>query len=174
MQLLLVRNLAIFWSFSVICETDLLSDIQTNSYSSIMAWLPSWLQTAQAPKADAHDNIIASQRSDLQYSSTAPSTSTLSSVAAEVQEKIVDSPSISSQYDMNEVQENFFRHGPELAIPMTGATLGFVAGFYTAATRSGLVFMAENAHRRPNTVQGWYFYNKTKVSWQGNEEYSSN
>lgn len=129
-----------------------------------MAWLPSWLQTAQAPKADAQDNVIASQRGPLQDSNTSPSTSTLSPVAGKVQEKTLDSHSTSSQYDMNEDQENFFRHGPELAIPMTGATLGFVAGFYTAATRSGLVFMAENAHRRPNTVQGWYFYNKTKVS----------
>lgn len=25
-----------------------------------------------------------------------------------------------------------------------------------------LVYLAENAHRRPETVQGWYFYNKTK------------
>jgi hypothetical protein len=61
-----------------------------------------------------------------------------------------------------EREEEFYRNGPALAIPMTGASIGFVAGFYTAAKRAGLVFMAENAHRRPDTVQGWYFYNKTK------------
>ncbi|UZJ54707.1 hypothetical protein CBS101457_004027 [Exobasidium rhododendri] len=49
-----------------------------------------------------------------------------------------------------------------LAIPLTGFTLGFGAGLYGGAKRSSLVFMAENAHRRPDTVQGWFFYNKTK------------
>lgn len=62
----------------------------------------------------------------------------------------------------HEREATFYRNGPSLAIPMTGSSIGFVAGFYTAAKRAGLVFMAENAHRRPDTVQGWYFYNKTK------------
>lgn len=41
-------------------------------------------------------------------------------------------------------------------------SLGFVSGLATGAHRASLVFLAENAHRRPTTVQGWYFYNKTK------------
>lgn len=41
-------------------------------------------------------------------------------------------------------------------------TLGFVSGFANGARHTALVFLAENAHRRPETVQGWYFYNKTK------------
>lgn len=41
-------------------------------------------------------------------------------------------------------------------------TLGFVSGFANGARHNALVFLAENAHRRPETVQGWYFYNKTK------------
>lgn len=40
--------------------------------------------------------------------------------------------------------------------------LGFVSGMVGGARRSGLMFLAENAHRLPRTVQGWYFYNKTK------------
>lgn len=40
--------------------------------------------------------------------------------------------------------------------------LGFVSGMATGGQRAGLVFLAENAHRLPTTVQGWYFYNKTK------------
>lgn len=39
-----------------------------------------------------------------------------------------------------------------------GATLGFVRG----SRRASLRFLAENVHRPPTTVQGWYFYNKTK------------
>ena len=40
--------------------------------------------------------------------------------------------------------------------------LGFASGMATGFQRAGLVFLAENAHRLPTTVQGWYFYNKTK------------
>ena len=50
-----------------------------------------------------------------------------------------------------------------LTFPILSFTLGFGTGMYQSASRAGLVFMAENAHRRPETVQGWYFYNKTKV-----------
>ncbi|KAL4400981.1 hypothetical protein ACI68E_002305 [Malassezia pachydermatis] len=40
--------------------------------------------------------------------------------------------------------------------------MGFFSGFLQGARHTALVFLAENAHRRPETVQGWYFYNKTK------------
>lgn len=39
-----------------------------------------------------------------------------------------------------------------------GTTLGLVRG----SRRASLRFLAENVHRPPTTVQGWYFYNKTK------------
>lgn len=52
--------------------------------------------------------------------------------------------------------------GRVLAIPglafVVGATIGIVRGGRTTALR----FLAENAHRPPRTVRGWYFYNKTK------------
>ncbi|CAO1628957.1 unnamed protein product [Parajaminaea phylloscopi] len=47
-------------------------------------------------------------------------------------------------------------------IPLTSLAIGFFSGIYSGSHKAGLVFMAENAHRRPDTVQGWYFYNKTK------------
>ncbi|KTW26773.1 hypothetical protein T552_02774 [Pneumocystis carinii B80] len=37
-------------------------------------------------------------------------------------------------------------------------TLGSIVG----GKKSGLRFLAENAHRLPKTIQGWYFYHKTK------------
>ncbi|KAK0551720.1 hypothetical protein OC846_001925 [Tilletia horrida] len=55
------------------------------------------------------------------------------------------------------------RFDPEtLRIPLTAMGLGFVSGVFSSASRASMVFMAENAHRQPDTVQGWYFYNKTK------------
>lgn len=39
-----------------------------------------------------------------------------------------------------------------------GTAIGLVRGSRAA----GLRFLAENAHRPPTTVQGWYFYKKTK------------
>ncbi|KAH9951703.1 hypothetical protein B0H21DRAFT_187275 [Amylocystis lapponica] len=41
---------------------------------------------------------------------------------------------------------------------IAGTTIGLMRGSRTASLR----FLAENAHRAPTTVQGWYFYNKTK------------
>lgn len=45
---------------------------------------------------------------------------------------------------------------------VTAFGVGAVSGMVTGARKAGLVFLAENAHRLPDTVQGWYFYNKTK------------
>ena len=41
---------------------------------------------------------------------------------------------------------------------LVGTTIGLVRGSRIASLR----FLAENAHRPPTTLQGWYFYNKTK------------
>ena len=40
--------------------------------------------------------------------------------------------------------------------------VGTAVGLVRGSRASGLRFLAENAHRPPTTVQGWYFYNKTK------------
>ena len=49
-----------------------------------------------------------------------------------------------------------------LLIPLCASSIGFVSGLLTASQRASLQFLAENAHRQPTTLQGWYFYNKTK------------
>ncbi|CDO71317.1 hypothetical protein BN946_scf184908.g74 [Trametes cinnabarina] len=41
---------------------------------------------------------------------------------------------------------------------LVGTTIGLFRGSRTASLR----FLAENAHRPPRTVRGWYLYNKTK------------
>ncbi|GAA97065.1 uncharacterized protein L969DRAFT_238168 [Mixia osmundae IAM 14324] len=46
--------------------------------------------------------------------------------------------------------------------PICAGTFGFVSGLLTSAEKASLQFLAENAHRQPTTVQGWYFYQKTK------------
>jgi hypothetical protein len=49
-----------------------------------------------------------------------------------------------------------------LILPTTAALIGAFIGFRRGARSAALRFLAENAHRTPTTVQGWYFYNKTK------------
>lgn len=44
------------------------------------------------------------------------------------------------------------------AAVLTGVTIGLFRGSRAASLR----FLAENAHRTPRTVRGWYLYNKTK------------
>ncbi|TIB89673.1 hypothetical protein E3Q19_02991 [Wallemia mellicola] len=53
---------------------------------------------------------------------------------------------------------------PERAFPIVfcGTLVGFSLGSYRGGRIAGKKFLAENAHRAPKTVQGWYFYNKTK------------
>jgi hypothetical protein len=43
-----------------------------------------------------------------------------------------------------------------------GGFWGFSMGAFLGARQSGLQYLAENAHKLPTTVQGWYFYHKTK------------
>lgn len=49
-----------------------------------------------------------------------------------------------------------------LLIPVCAASFGFASGLLSGGKKSSLQFLAENAHRQPTTLQGWYFYNKTK------------
>ncbi|KAF5369864.1 hypothetical protein D9758_001272 [Tetrapyrgos nigripes] len=54
------------------------------------------------------------------------------------------------------------RNGQLMALPLTALAVGATIGFVRGARATGLRFLAENAHRPPRTVKGWYFYNKTK------------
>ncbi|KAI8086012.1 uncharacterized protein BX664DRAFT_298315 [Halteromyces radiatus] len=49
-----------------------------------------------------------------------------------------------------------------LVMTSVGAFWGFGIGAFIGGRQSGLQYLAENAHRLPTTVQGWYFYHKTK------------
>lgn len=47
-------------------------------------------------------------------------------------------------------------------LPTSMVLAGSVLGMFRGGRREALRFLAENAHRAPTTLQGWYFYNKTK------------
>lgn len=47
-------------------------------------------------------------------------------------------------------------------IPGVAVGLGSAMGIMRGGRAEALRFLAENAHRPPKTVQGWYFYKKTK------------
>lgn len=47
-------------------------------------------------------------------------------------------------------------------LPGGAMCVGTAIGLVRGSRAAGLRFLAENAHRPPTTVQGWYFYNKTK------------
>ena len=47
-------------------------------------------------------------------------------------------------------------------VPGAALAVGTVIGVVRGSRKEGLRFLAENAHRAPTTLQGWYFYNKTK------------
>ncbi|BGP53106.1 hypothetical protein JCM8202_004190 [Rhodotorula sphaerocarpa] len=54
--------------------------------------------------------------------------------------------------------------------PAAAFSFGFTSGAVSASKLAAKQFLAENAHRLPTTVQGWYFYQKTKnyrVAWSG-------
>lgn len=77
----------------------------------------------------------------------------------------INSPLELGDLERNRAQSmSFFRSVLAISpvLPTTAFGLGLVSGVLTAGKRAGLVFMAENAHRLPDTVQGWYFYSKTK------------
>ncbi|KAJ3159813.1 hypothetical protein HDU86_001465 [Geranomyces michiganensis] len=45
---------------------------------------------------------------------------------------------------------------------LAGALGGFISSFYLAGRTRSFQFLAENAHRLPKTVAGWYFYHRYK------------
>ncbi|KZT42897.1 hypothetical protein SISSUDRAFT_975852, partial [Sistotremastrum suecicum HHB10207 ss-3] len=49
-----------------------------------------------------------------------------------------------------------------LLVPIVSFTAGFLIGVRRGGRAASVRFLAENAHRAPTTVQGWYFYKKTK------------
>ena len=57
-----------------------------------------------------------------------------------------------------------------LVLPSVCAATGLSLGLMQGSRAEGLRFLAENAHRAPTTVKGWYLYKKTKnyrMMWGG-------
>ena len=54
------------------------------------------------------------------------------------------------------------RRASPLVLPVVCASVGMALGFYRGGRMASLRFLAENAHRAPKTIKGWYLYNKTK------------
>ncbi|KAI5123433.1 hypothetical protein M0805_006138 [Coniferiporia weirii] len=52
-----------------------------------------------------------------------------------------------------------------LVLPAACAITGLSLGLMRGARAEGWRFLAENAHRAPTTVGGWYLYKKTKNYW---------
>ncbi|GAA5902091.1 hypothetical protein JCM6882_006699 [Rhodosporidiobolus microsporus] len=50
----------------------------------------------------------------------------------------------------------------KVVIPVSAFVFGFTSGLVSSSKLASKQFLAENAHRLPTTVQGWYFYQKTK------------
>ncbi|GAA5831783.1 hypothetical protein JCM11251_003880 [Rhodosporidiobolus azoricus] len=50
----------------------------------------------------------------------------------------------------------------KVVIPVAAFVFGFTSGLVSSSKLASKQFLAENAHRLPTTVQGWYFYQKTK------------
>jgi hypothetical protein len=53
-------------------------------------------------------------------------------------------------------------HSRYFALPVSVALMGTLIGAVRGSRRASLRFLAENAHRPPSTIRGWYLYNKTK------------
>ncbi|KAH7930286.1 hypothetical protein BV22DRAFT_1116275 [Leucogyrophana mollusca] len=47
-------------------------------------------------------------------------------------------------------------------LPASAAFVGTLIGSVRGSRLASLRFLAENAHRPPTTIRGWYLYNKTK------------
>lgn len=47
-------------------------------------------------------------------------------------------------------------------VPGAALVVGTVIGAVSGSRKEGFRFLAENAHRAPTTLRGWYFYKKTK------------
>lgn len=60
-----------------------------------------------------------------------------------------------------------------LVLPPLCAFLGLALGLSRGGRAAGTRFLAENAHRAPTTLRGWYLYKKTKnyrMLWGGLQE----
>ncbi|KAK0498512.1 hypothetical protein EDD18DRAFT_1104049 [Armillaria luteobubalina] len=74
------------------------------------------------------------------------------------------STDLDSDTDRGEKKRQIYLTVPPrlLVLPPAFFVVGSLLGFIRGTRSASLKFLAENAHRPPRTLQGWYFYNKTK------------
>lgn len=61
------------------------------------------------------------------------------------------------RYDVTPILESRY-----FILPASAALVGVFIGAVRGSRLASLRFLAENAHRPPKTIRGWYLYNKTK------------
>lgn len=61
------------------------------------------------------------------------------------------------RYDVTPILESRY-----FVLPASAAFVGVFIGAVRGSRLASLRFLAENAHRPPKTIRGWYLYNKTK------------
>ncbi|KAK7203930.1 hypothetical protein BZA70DRAFT_291012 [Myxozyma melibiosi] len=76
-------------------------------------------------------------------------------------------PELDASEYLKSLDQPYSRFGvsPVLRIPgllISSLFITIPLGAYRGANLSGLQFLAENSHRLPGNVQGWYFYHKRK------------
>lgn len=79
----------------------------------------------------------------------------------------VDTPTVEQEEDEGERAENgeairLYIPQRYLVVPGTAGVVGLSLGLMRGGRQASLQYLAENAHRQPRTVEGWYFYKKTK------------
>ncbi|GHJ89090.1 hypothetical protein NliqN6_5492 [Naganishia liquefaciens] len=76
----------------------------------------------------------------------------------------VETPAPPTIDNLQTLTERWSVHIPRrlLILPPTAVVLGALIGMSRGGSRARLRFLAENAHRQPTTIQGWYFYTKTR------------
>ncbi|BEJ11978.1 hypothetical protein CspHIS471_0204380 [Cutaneotrichosporon sp. HIS471] len=67
-------------------------------------------------------------------------------------------------YEPDHPQKRYYITVPSAMLASTpmAMAIGFFLGARRGAVKARLQFLAENAHRQPTTIQGWYFYTKTR------------
>ncbi|PWZ00572.1 hypothetical protein BCV70DRAFT_160431 [Testicularia cyperi] len=126
-----------------------------------------WVRRLKAQLDSERDYEVQRRFSKLGQStgndSISPSSSSSSSSTTPSREYAIRSPLEDEDGKPNPVAIlSRYTLGISPVLPTTAFGVGLVSGMLTSGKRAGLVFMAENAHRMPDTVQGWYFYSKTK------------
>lgn len=94
--------------------------------------------------------------------------------SAQLSQSMSDSNESAQQPEDTSASEFRFDIPPRYLILASGCgVLGMSLGLIRGSRAEGMRFLAENAHRPPTTLRGWYLYKKTKnyrMLWGGLRE----